>query len=421
MPYRASASTGVSRTSRERRTPIGAGAADAARYAASAAFAGIVALGAAIPLQRSWGSVAVWAYIGGALLAAALARSHLDRRLALAIAVMVGATLVPLALAASARSPTDRGATAQSEVLIVEEGATALVRGHDPYAVAYGSGPLASRPEPTRTHVPYPPAMLVFGLPKALAGAGPITDARVWFLLATLGVAIPTIRAMRADPDGRLLTFEVLLVLPTGALLLATGGHDVPVLATLLASIVLADRGRSDAAGAAAGLALAMRQTSVLAVPFILAIVPRERRLRAAAWTALPLLVLSLPFLVWDAGAFVEDTVLFPLGLGTGASSARTPTLGSALLELVPEARTAITIGLVLAIVIAVGALLLVRTPTTAGGASARAAAAFLVAVVLAPAARFGYLVYPISFAVWAFALARGARATGSARATATG
>ena len=391
-------------------------AADAARYAASAAFAGIVALGAAIPLQRSWGEVAVWVYAGGAVVAGLLALAHVGRRLELAIAVMVGATIVPLALAAADRSPTDRGATAQSEVLIVEEGATALLRGHDPYAVAYGSGPLASRPVPTQTHVPYPPAMLAFGLPKASLGAGPLTDARVWFLLVSLGIAIPAVRAMHAGPDGRILTFQVLFVLPTGALLLATGGHDIPVLATLLAAIALADRERSDGAGAAAGLALAMRQTSALAIPFVLAIVPRERRLHAAAWAVLPLLLTSLPFLAWDADAFVEDTVLFPLGLGAGTSSARTPTLGSALIERVPEARTTITIALVIAIAIVVVALLVVRTPTTAAGASARAAAAFTVAIALAPAARIGYLVYPISLAVWALALRE--NATGSARAT---
>jgi hypothetical protein len=236
----------------------------------------------------------------------------------------------------------------------------------------------------------------------------------------SLAVATAAVRAMRASPEDRLRSLQVLFVFPTGALLLATGGHDIPVLAVLLASLVLADHDRADAAGASAGVALAMRQTAVLAVPFILAIVPRGGRLRAVAWAAVPPAVIALPFVVWNPAAFVEDVVLFPLGLGTGRSSAQTPTIGSALLDLLPGARTPITIGLVVAIVASVVFLLVWRPSATAAGAGARAAVAFAVAIALAPAARFGYVVYPISLAVWANALRRGATTRDSRSASET-
>jgi hypothetical protein len=386
---------------------------DAALYAASAAFAATVAAAAAIPLQRSWGRVAVWAYVGGAVvtLAGAAVRARVHVRAAVALAVFAGAAAAPLALAAADRSPDDRGGAAQSEVLILEEGATALLDGRDPYAERYDDGPLASRPPATRTHLPYPPVMLLFGLPKALGGAGPWTDARVWFLLASLAVAVPSVLAMRTDAAGRLLVLQTLAVLPTGALLLATGGHDVPVLAVLLGATVLADRGRAAATGLVAGAALALRQTSILAIPFLLAVLPPPRRLRAGLLAAVPAAVLSIPFLAWDARAFLEDTVLFPLGLGDAPSSARTPTLGSLLLSLVPGARTPLTILLVATIVGIVVVLVAVRPPRTAAGASARVAAASAATIALAPAARFGYLVYPASFLVWSLALRRGAQA----------
>jgi hypothetical protein len=102
--------------------------------------------------------------------------------------------------------------------------------------------------------------------------------------------------------------------------------------------------------------------------------------------------------------------VRFPLGLGSGPSPAQTPTLGSALLDLAPQARTEITIGLVIAIVAATVALIAVDPPRTASAACFRAAAAYTTAIALAPAGRFGYLVYPISFLVWAIAFARGER-----------
>lgn len=385
--------------------------ADAAWYAASAIFAWLVSTAAEVPLQRSWGRIAVWTYLAAIPVALVSSRTALPHRarVALAVTVMAGAAVAPLVLAASGRSPGDRGATAQSEVLIVEEGATSLLHGRDPYAAAYDRGPLAGRPAPTRTHVPYPPGMLVFGVPKAVAGAGPGTDARVWFLVVSLSVAIPALRRMRTDGDGRLLVFQVLFALPTGAMLIATGGHDLPVLAALLAGFVLLDAGRPVASGLAAGAALAMRQTSVLALPFLLAIAPREHRRRHLVAALLPPFVLTVPFLLWDAGAFVEDVIRFPLGLGSGPSAARTPTLGRLLVDLAPAAGTTITIILVAAIVVATVALVAVRPPTTVAGACVRAAGAYGAAFVLAPAARFGYVVYPLSLVAWAAAFSRGA------------
>jgi hypothetical protein len=392
---------------------------DAALYAGSALFAWLVIASSDLPLQRAWGRVAVWSYAGGAALALLLAAAPRRPRFrtTLAIAVMIGATVVPLLTAAAGRGGDEPGAGAQSEVFIVEDGASALLEGRDPYAVRFG-GPLASRPLPTRTHVPYPPGMLLFGLPKATAGAGVATDARVWFLLVSLGVAVPALRTMRTDANGRLRSFQILFVLPTGSALLATGGHDVPVLAVLLAASVLADRQRFDGSGAVSGLALSLRQTSLLAIPFLVSVVPRGRRARSLAWTAIPILAIVVPFLLWDPGAFVEDTILFPLGLGTGPSSARTPTLGALLIGLWPGARTPITIGLIVALVVSVAVLLRWRPSTTAAGASARAAVAFAIAIALAPAARFGYVVYPISLAAWSLAFRAGRPVAPEGRAT---
>jgi hypothetical protein len=385
---------------------------DVALYAGSALFAWLTLSFSDLPLQRAWGRVAVWTYLVGAALALLLAREAWRRsrlRLILVVAVMAGATVVPLLAAVSdRREGDDRGAAAQSEVFIIEEGASALLDGRNPYAIRFDTGPLASRPLPTRTHVPYPPAMLAFGLPAAIVGRGPPTDARIWFFVVSVAVAIVALRSMRTDEEGRLRSFQVLFVLPTGSLLLATGGHDIPVLAALLSTFVLADRGRTDAAGLVSGLSLAMRQTSLLVLPFVIAIVPSGRRARFLARASLPVLVLVVPFLVWNPGAFVEDVVLFPLGLGTGPSSAAAPTLGSVLIDLWPGARTPLTIGLVVAIVASVALLLRGRGATTAARASARAALAFAIAIALAPAARVGYVVYPVSLAVWAYAFRLG-------------
>ena len=383
---------------------------DVLLYGLSTLFAAAAAVAADIPLLRTWGETAVWGY-GAATAVAAFAwfRSRRtagvgDRgRALLAAAVFVAVALVPLLTAASRRAEVGAGSNAQSEVIVVEEAADAALDGRNPYSEDFVDGPLAARPSPTQTHVPYPPGMLVFGVPRALGGHAPWTDARVWFALAAVPIAIASARRIGTSPSDQLLVLQVLLVLPTGALLLATGGTDVPVLAMLLAAAVLAARGESTGAGLVGGLALAAKQTSILFLPF-LALALARGRARFLATAAITSVAVILPFAVWDLGAFVEDAILFPLGLGDGPSAAATPTLGSMLLDLVPSQRTALTMLLVAAMLAIVLALVVTGVGSAMSEACFRAAAAFVAVFALAPAARIGYLAYPASFAAWGVA-----------------
>ena len=210
---------------------------------------------------------------------------------------------------------------------------------------------------------------------------------------------------MRTSAHARVRTFQVLFAVPTGALLLATGGVDIPVVAMLLATAVLAERGDARGAGLVGGLALATKQTSLLVLPFVaLAIADRSSRRRFVATTSLVGLGLTLPFALWDVRAFVEDAVLFPLGAGHGVSAAQTPTLGSLLLDLFPSQRGPITALLALLILGVVVLLLRSGRGSSMAQACTRAAGAFLFACAFAPAARVGYLVYPANLIAWAIA-----------------
>jgi hypothetical protein len=257
------------------------------------------------------------------------------------------------------------------------------------------------------------PVMLAFGVPRALVGHAPWADARVWFTIFSLSIAIASLRRMSTSTHARVRAFQVLFVLPTGALLLATGGGDIPVLALLLAASVLVQRGEMRSAGLVGGLALATKQTSLLVLPFLaLAMSGGPERRRSLATAGLVGLGLTLPFAVWDFLAFVEDTNLFPLNAGHGESAAATPTLGSLLLDLFPSQQAAITVVLV-AVAVAVVALLLVSgRGISMSQACTRAAGAFLVAAALAPAARVGYLVYPVNLIAWAVAFRQAGAAT---------
>jgi glycosyl transferase family 87 len=384
---------------------------DALLYGLSAGFAAVSAIAADIPLQRTWGRTALLGYGIATVAAAAASLRHWGEaqegrcRILLTVAVFAATALVPLAVAAYLRAEGDPGDHAQSEVIIVEEGADALFDGRDPYAEEYLHGPLSDRPLATQIHFPYMPAMLAFGVPRTLVGHDPLADARLWFVIFSVSIAFVSLRKMPVSAHARVRVFQILFVLPTGALLLATGGTDIPVLTLLLAASVLAQRDEAIGAGLVGGLALATKQTSLLVLPFVvLAMSVGEQRRRSLATAGLVGLGLTLPFAVWDFEAFVEDTVLFPLNAGQGESAAETPTIGSWLLDLFPSQQAAITVVLV-AVVVAVVALLLVSgRGSSMSQACTRAAGGFLVAVVLAPAARVGYLVYPINLIAWAVA-----------------
>ena len=383
---------------------------DVLLYGVSALFAAATAVAADIPLQRTWGEMAVWGY-GAATAVAAFAwfrgrRAEVEDvqwRVVLSTLIFVAVALVPLIAAVTRRADVGPGSHAQSEVIVVEEAADASLDGRNPYTAEFVDGPLAERPRPTQTHVPYPPGMLVFGVPRALGGHAPWTDARVWFALAAVPIAIASVRRMGAPPHAQLLVLQVLLVFPTGALLLATGGTDVPVLAMLLATAVLASRGEVTGAGLVGGAALAMKQTSILFLPFVALAIARGRG-RFLVTAAITSLVVVVPFLVRDPEAFVEDVILFPLGVGEGRSAAATPTLGSLLIDLVPSQRDALTAALVLAMIAIVTWLLVTGAGSSMSRACARAAVASAAVIALAPAARVGYLAYPASFAAWSFA-----------------
>ena len=384
---------------------------DAVLYGCSAIFAGLTASTAGIPLQRSWGRVALWPYALAAAIALIASRvsgseqQQRHRRTLLVAVLFAAAAIAPMAMAASRRAGGDPGAHAQSEVIIVEEAATALLEARDPYVAEYRDGPLADRPVATQVHFPYLPAMLAFGIPRALADPASWTDARVWFTAVALAVAGMGLLRMAASPEDRLRTFQVLFALPTGALLLATGGVDIPVIAMLLGATVMLRNDRPVAAGVMGGLALAAKQTSILVLPFLVLALPGGRTRRRFVFTLGSVgAAFIVPFALWDVEAFVEDAILFPLGLGQGDSAAATPTLGSLLIDLFPSSRTAVTVLLVAAIVIIVASLLFREGGPSLSQACARAGGAFFCAIALAPAARVGYLIYPVNLIVWAIA-----------------
>lgn len=375
---------------------------DVLLYGASAVFAVAAALTASIPQYREWGRIACGVYLAGmlALLAVRLVAS-VRTRAWVAAAVFAGAALVPLGLEATWRSTSGAGLHAQSEVLVVEEGAKALLDGRDPYAATFLRGSLTARPYGTKTHFPYLPGMAAFGLPRAVDGRSPLADARVWFAVVALAALAVAAWGLRADPGALLRCTQFLLILPTGALFLATGGDDIPVLGLMLASVTLLKQGRTVASGLVAGLAASLKQTAWPLLPFLFLAAGRDRRRFAVPALVLPF-VLVAPFMLWNPKAFLEDAVRFPLGLGRQRSAAGTPTVGSILVRALPLPR-GVVVGLLVGAMAALAVWLLLRpSARTLRGAMLNAGLLYLAAMLLAPSGRAGYLLYPIDLFVWA-------------------
>jgi hypothetical protein len=104
---------------------------DAALYGASALLAAVAVYADYIPLQRQWARVALGPYAAATAVAVLLMvrwrrqppRRPLRTRTVLALAVLVGAALVPLTLEVGWRARHGDAFHAQSEVLLIEQGA----------------------------------------------------------------------------------------------------------------------------------------------------------------------------------------------------------------------------------------------------------------------------------------------------------
>jgi hypothetical protein len=382
-------------------TPRGIGAVwDSVAYGTSAAVALVVLSTSDGPLDRHWARVAVVVYGIGALAAWLLYRrgGGIRGRGILAAAVFAAVAVVPTVLNADARVES-AASPVKSDVLVVEQAAGALLDGRNPYAVVHDEGALATWPTWAQEHFPYLAAVLVVGVPRAVAGEAPWTDPRLVYLALALVIAVPSIRWSGVPAESRLRVFQVLFVLVTGAPLVFTSGKEILVLGLLLASLIALHQGHAFVSGVTMGAAAAMHQLAWVMLPILAFMPPRTPGRRAATTVASIAMAVVAPFLVWDAGAFIEDAVLYPLGFGQPASaSALTP--GGIVSSVMPGSRWVLI--LLLGLALAAGTVVATRRGLrTASDVARWAGALLLIALLLAPRARLAYFALPANLLLW--------------------
>jgi len=401
---------------------------DALIYGVSALFTVITILTSNEALYRQWGELALGPFVFGLLASAVLAlrvrrrsrrgqpapkgfRQVWTARIAVALCVFIGATAIPLGLEILWRSDNDPGSHFQPEVTDIERAGQAIAHGKDPYhEVTNAHGKVvyhAPGVSTVNTFNPYLPFMDAFGIPSERHHDVGLTDARIFFSLATLLVTGLALALCRTDGRRKMRALQVLAILPTAALPLATGGDDMPVVAFLLLAMVLAQRRQPFAAGVVLGIVSAMKFTAwPLAGLALFAAYSRKGRRRPQTMFLGMLVVAGpvvVPFFLRGPWAFFDNVVLFPLGLSGVNSPAASPLPGHLLVSAFPFLHRAlpVTVGLLGGAILAW--YLYRRPPTTATQVCKVGGVVMSVVTLLAPATRIGYLLYPINFFVWSY------------------
>lgn len=395
-------------------------ATDAALYGCSTLFAVGIGVVSALPPHRIWGLTAAPGYlIATVVVLAQLAARRRGRaprltgrpgRAGLTLFAVAATTGLPLLWQSSRRAAGLPG-HAQEEVRVVEHAGQRLLETGTPYL---SRGEIAALPvaDQLSGYMPYQPGMALFGLPRALAGTVWWSDARVAFAVVTAVLLASAVLLLRraGTPTGPLIrAVQAVAVLPAGALALATGGDDLPVVALCLLALALTAHRRHGAAGLAVGLAAALKLIAwpVVLVLAIHAATQGRRALTrlAAGGLGLPIMVL-LPAQFVDAAALAENVLRFPLGHGLVGSPAASPLPGHLIATYLPGGRI-IGALLLLAAGAAIAGWLVRRPATDAARAALVCGYGLLAASLLMPATRFGYLLYPIAFLMWVPVLRR--------------
>ena len=399
---------------------------DALLYACSALFAGVTSVAVGIPLYRQWGQMAVGPYLAAAVLMILVARrvaarpdpspgSGRARKAARVVAfliVLFGATVIPLTMEVIWRSEGNAALHVQPEVIVVEQAGLRAAHGEDPYQVVDRDGHILIHEdtEPIyELYYPYLPGMVIFGFSTGSKVEARLTDARIQFLIFTTLVTLVALSRVRPRRDARYRALQVLTVLPTAALPLATGGDDMPVAALMLLGLVALQRRRPFLAGLALGAASSLKFTAWPLVLFALWAAYDLHKRRAIPWYALGVVAVTgpvvLPVALRNPSAFVDNVIRFPLGLAGVSSPAASALPGHILVSLAPGAHRAYVVVVGVIGIAAIAWFLKRRPPTDAAEVATFTGWVMLIAILLAPATRVGYLLYPINLFVWAWML----------------
>jgi len=313
---------------------------------------------------------------------------------------LAGALAAPVAWLVTRVAPTP-------EVQVISRSAALLLQHGTPYL------PQGSL-DTWLSYNPYLPVMAVFGLPRAFGASGLLADPRLWLtatsialIWAAFTVAAPH-RHCEECRHNTTLSTVFFAASPVIAFPLAVGITDPPVIALMFLTLALIARPSGlYRAAVTLGVACAMKATAWPAIPvFAAAIAVRHGAQAVWRFTGVVILAAGLlavalaPAALLDPYAFLQNTVLFPLGLTSHKTPAASPLPGH-LLATTGMAGHWAAVALLVAAGIGFAVSLIIRPPADGRAAAWRLALGLAVMFTLAPATRWGYFVYPIGLVGW--------------------
>ena len=313
---------------------------------------------------------------------------------------LAGALAAPVTWLVTRVTPT-------AEVQVISRSALLLLQHGSPYLPV---GQLTS----WLSYNPYLPVMALFGLPRALGASGLFGDPRVWLtatsialIWAAFAIAAPH-RHCESCRHNVWLSTVFIAASPVIAFPLAVGITDPPVIALMFLTLALIARPSNVyRAAVALGVACAMKATAWPAIPVLGAMLAARDAARSA-WrfvgtTIVVAAVLSAalaPAALTNPAAFLQNTVLFPLGLTKHKTPAASPLPGH-LLAVSGMAGHWVAVGLLIASGLGFAISLVIRPPADARASALRLTLGLAVMFTLAPATRWGYFVYPMGLLGW--------------------
>ena len=321
-------------------------------------------------------------------------------RKSIILLLLVSVVLVPLSVEVVLRADHHPGDEVQNEVTVIEACGDRVMSHKDcylPHPKTIG-GSVTSESEDS--FFPYLPGMIPFGLINATSGPAEFKDARIPLTGFSLIVITGALLLAEIPSRRRWRLFQVVVVLPSGALPMVTGGDDLPVIALMVLGLALATRRRPISSGLAMGLAGTLKFTA-WPLLLLLALGQWDTRLRRAFWRySIAAVVVIVPVLGLGIGSnwhtFYINAIRFPLGLTKVKSPAASPLIGQELVSLFPAAKPELITILALFGLAVVGYGLWKFLPTSPQAAAGFSGLSMLLATLLAPATRFGYLIYPL-------------------------
>lgn len=195
-----------------------------------------------------------------------------------------------------------------------QESTVALLHGQNPYEVRYrnmyGAGTDYYAPEIvagdylTVSH-PYPPLTLLMAAPARLLG-----DVR-WAHLAALELAALLI-ALAVPGRSGFIAAAMLLFSPRALMVMYFAWTETMVVLCIAATLFCAFR-YPKRLWIALGLLLAVKQYMILVMPLGLLLIPANKRWQTLTKTIALAAGITLPFFLWNPGAFVRSVVLMQM------------------------------------------------------------------------------------------------------------